>query len=166
MLCSRASRSSVPSNALPCERGRTVAAFLGMSWPMFAAEIVRWIGGSVPVGEDGARTRSRRPAYAALAALGPVRISSGRSVNFVQGGQWIAVGDPELVSRTARSRIPEIGSIPEIGPGAMESASGPASGVAASRPSPRRVIDLTLASCLPRPLRGSYGVPSFVSAFS
>ena len=62
------------------------------------------------------------PGDMALAALGPVRISSGRSVNFVQGGQWIAVGDPELVSRTARSRIPEIGS------GAMESASGPASG--------------------------------------
>ena len=91
---------------------------------MLVAELVQWIGGSVPVGEDGARTRSQRPAYAALAALGPVRISSGRSVNFVQGGQWIAVGDPELVSRTARSRIPEIGS------GAMESASRPVSGPA------------------------------------
>ena len=55
MLCSRVFRSSVPSNTLPYERGRTVAAFLGMSWPMFAAEIVRWIGGSVPVGEGSSR---------------------------------------------------------------------------------------------------------------
>jgi len=49
-----------------------------MSCVVLMAELVQRIGGSVPVGEDGARTRSRRPAYAALAALGPVRISSGR----------------------------------------------------------------------------------------
>jgi len=76
--CLRASRSSVPSSAPSRECGRSSAYVRSVSCVMLMAELVRRIGGSVPVGEDGARTRSRRPAYAALAALGPVRVSPGR----------------------------------------------------------------------------------------
>ena len=78
MHCLRAFRSSVPSSTPSREHDRSGAYVRSVSCVMLVAELVQWIGGSVPVGEDGARTRSRRPAYAALAALGPVRISSGR----------------------------------------------------------------------------------------
>src|SRR5215468_6824129 len=42
---------------LPHERGRTVATGRMMSWLMFAAELVRLIGGSVPVGGSSSRKR-------------------------------------------------------------------------------------------------------------
>jgi len=88
VLCSRVFRNSVPNSIPPRERGR----FGDVTCPALAAELVRRIGGLVPVGERGSRGISdesctRRPPHwdqSGPRSGRPVRVF--RTPNF-QGGE-------------------------------------------------------------------------------
>jgi hypothetical protein len=54
VLCSRVSRSSVPSSIPPRERGQE-DGMLPVPLTMLVAELVRRVGGSVPAGEGSSR---------------------------------------------------------------------------------------------------------------
>jgi hypothetical protein len=60
VLCSPVFRSSVPSSIPPRERGGDTAVFRHMTCGMLTAELVRRIGGSVPVGGRGSQGGSSR----------------------------------------------------------------------------------------------------------